>query len=322
MVLTSIYGTVYNNARTVNMTLCTLLDALPDFEDHYELVITDSFSSDGTWEILQRWSKAFKNIRLLRVKSTRGKGRDIALQHAEGDYVLYIDFDVVFEKEFGRFIDKLRRLCVNRELYYPYGFSTKETSITIGGWRDLNYGEDWEFIARAIANGVKVQHVLTIPFNVNERVDRGFRETRYVRSRISHGLRKIRNYIDAVRGCNLHPEHFVQHILPDLHELKVSSLLFILVYPFAAIHRFEYVKGVTNWNYVLANEEIMLPEQIGFPPEYFLFLCHNLDGICERLERRILNLKRLKDVKMLLLDKTLVLYRNYAIVEKYIETWL
>jgi len=76
MVLTSIYGTVYNNARTVNRTLSTLLNALPDFEDKYELVITDNFSSDGTWKILQRWADTFKFQRIgYKCRIIRGNSR-------------------------------------------------------------------------------------------------------------------------------------------------------------------------------------------------------------------------------------------------------
>ena len=50
MPLISIYATVYNNAYIVEQSITSLIKALPNFEENYELVIIDNFSTDGTWE--------------------------------------------------------------------------------------------------------------------------------------------------------------------------------------------------------------------------------------------------------------------------------
>ncbi|MEM3607108.1 MAG: glycosyltransferase family A protein, partial [Candidatus Bathyarchaeia archaeon] len=48
MTLTSIYGTVYNNVKYIKRCLDSLVKALPNFDDEYELVIVDNYSTDGT----------------------------------------------------------------------------------------------------------------------------------------------------------------------------------------------------------------------------------------------------------------------------------
>lgn len=210
--LISIYGTVYNNARMIKRCLSSLVRALTEFDEKYELVVVDNYSTDGTFEILKEFARRHRNVKLFRAKCSRGKGRDIALKNTSGDYVFRIDFDEVFEREFKLVVDKLKQLCTRGTLWSPYGFSTRDTSVEmIGGWRNLNLGEDWEFVARAIARGVSAKQICIPPFSLTEKVK--LREMRYAKG-FSYRKRKIRNIIDAIRGCNL-----------DFNFLKTPSLL-------------------------------------------------------------------------------------------------
>jgi len=68
MPLISIYATVYNNAYIVEQSITSLIKALPNFEENYELVIVDNFSTDGTWEKLQKLKRPHPNIRLYRYR--------------------------------------------------------------------------------------------------------------------------------------------------------------------------------------------------------------------------------------------------------------
>ena len=117
MPLTSIYGTVYNNVKYIKGCLGSLIQALPDFDDHYELVVVDNCSTDGTFEILKKFTKEHKNTKVIRYKCKRGRGRDIALKNTSGDYVFYIDFDCIFEKEFGVIKKKLKKLGTEEPLW-------------------------------------------------------------------------------------------------------------------------------------------------------------------------------------------------------------
>jgi len=82
---------------------------------------------------------------------------------------MYIDLDNVFQPQFGKIVEKLRTRCVSRELW-NFGFSTRDTMLhLIGGWRDLNFGEDWEMVYRAIRNGVSRNIILTYSFMENLR---------------------------------------------------------------------------------------------------------------------------------------------------------
>ena len=62
MPFTSIYGTVYNNAKYIRNCLASLIQALPDFDEDYELVIVDNYSTDGTFKILKNFAKEHKNV--------------------------------------------------------------------------------------------------------------------------------------------------------------------------------------------------------------------------------------------------------------------
>ncbi|MEM4882123.1 MAG: glycosyltransferase, partial [Nanopusillaceae archaeon] len=81
-----IYGTVYNSADTVRQTIEDLKSKL---KEDFIIVVTDNFSTDGTYEIL----KEYDFIDVLRIKSTRGMGRQKALEHLIKNYK---EVDLVF----------------------------------------------------------------------------------------------------------------------------------------------------------------------------------------------------------------------------------
>ncbi|MBW9141966.1 MAG: glycosyltransferase, partial [Candidatus Aramenus sp.] len=70
-----LYGTVYNNVDAVRESVKSFFSPIYD-----AIIIVDSFSTDGTYEALEEMRKEY-NLTVLRLKSTRGKGRDYALKH-------------------------------------------------------------------------------------------------------------------------------------------------------------------------------------------------------------------------------------------------
>lgn len=127
---------------------------LKQSNDEFEVVVCDNCSNDGSREILEQYAKRGK-IRLIVEKSSRGKGRQIAFQMSTGNYIISgIDTDDFLNSGFLRFL----------HLYHKdhEGFMLSAGTIhiiprelvnQIGGWRDLQWGEDVDFHKRAQISG-------------------------------------------------------------------------------------------------------------------------------------------------------------------------
>ena len=91
----SIYGTVFNSIKSIKSSVTALQNVFSDVDGGFELVITDNYSNDGTFEALKQMSETFSNIYIYRKKSNRGIGRQMAFEKTLGYYVYYVDFDDV-----------------------------------------------------------------------------------------------------------------------------------------------------------------------------------------------------------------------------------
>ena len=67
-----IYGTVYNNKSRI----IDCLNSLDKIKTPKKFLIIDNYSTDGTYEIL----KNVKDVKIKRVKCSRGKGRQLAME--------------------------------------------------------------------------------------------------------------------------------------------------------------------------------------------------------------------------------------------------
>jgi len=320
MPLTSIYGKVYNNAKYIRNSLISLIHVLPDFDDYYELVVVDNYSTDGTFKILKNFAREHKNIKVIRAKCSRGKGRDVALKNSSGDYVFYIDFDDIFEEQLGIVINRLKQICIDGELWLFHGFSTKKTSVEmIGGWKDLNYGEDWEFCARAIARGINVKLICIPPFSLAENVR--IREARYAGGYLSYQVRKFKNIIDTIRGCNLNCNFFKDEIVLRKF-LKLSSLLALALFPISKTLAFKHDKKFSNIELVYKNEHLIFPEDVGLPRNWFIIMWEHVQQTWFIVKERIKELiKRDKKLKFLFFKEKNLLFctRNPHLTKKYFD---
>jgi|GEM_PF-1344072 len=318
MPLVSIYGTVYNNAYVVEDSILSLYRALPDFEENYELVIVDNYSTDGTWEKLLRLKRIISNMRFLRHRCSRGKGRDIALRHTNGDYVMYVDFDCLFNNELGTIVEKLRRICTKGEIW-NFGFATRETMREqVGGWRDLNFGEDWELWVRAIKRKVKSKIIaVKSPIrNIRLAKNRVYGEGRYARNKMAYMLRRERNLRDTAVGCGLNPAHVIYS--SDLVRPSTFILLcFSAVYSFANV-----IRGDTNspaWNLVYSNTKYLFPEDVGLPREWLFIEWEHIDQAWPAVAKHVKELVR-RDVgihiALLPYRKLLISFRDYEVFKE------
>jgi len=321
MPLTSIYATVYNNAYVVERSVSSLIEALPDFDENYELVVVDNFSTDGTWEKLQKLKKQHKNIRLYRRKCSRGLGRDIALRLTQGDYVMYVDLDTIFQPQFGRIVEKIRQRCTSGELW-NFGFSTRDTMLhLVGGWKDLNFGEDWELVYRAIRNKVRINIILTYSFMENLRkAPSGFAEMRYVRGRLNYYKRKLRNIRDAVKGCNLSPAY----VYWQEGRIRPSVILALLISSIYSLKRFFSgdFSPLPVQVYAHLAPFYYLPEEVGLPKSWLFVWWERIDLLWRHISKTILSIiKKSKDASLILfpVSKSLALFRNESLIKNWIK---
>ena len=177
----SIYGTCYNNANVIRKSIDSIVSQF-DLNGETELVITDNESTDGTWDILQDYNKKYKNVKLIRERCTRGKGRRIAYNSTSGKYTFYIDLDTVYSPILSKLIKQLKEEYKGDRIM-PFGFMDRATMDKIGNWGDLNNAEDGELEARAISKGVTLS---TFPamISTNE-ITSGKRELRFKKRRFS-----------------------------------------------------------------------------------------------------------------------------------------
>jgi glycosyltransferase involved in cell wall biosynthesis len=95
----SILIPVYNERTVVERSLVQVVAApLPEMMER-ELIVVDDCSTDGTWDILQRWAASEPSARLLRHQVNRGKGAAVrtAIQHASGDFCIVQDADLEYD---------------------------------------------------------------------------------------------------------------------------------------------------------------------------------------------------------------------------------
>ena len=148
----SIYGTCYNNANLIRQCIESIASQF-DLNNDTELVITDNFSTDGTFGIIDEYTKKYKNIKILREHCSRGMGRKIAYNNTTSKYSFYIDFDTVYSPLLSKLIKQIKAEYTGNQIM-PFGFMDRDTMTKIGGWDDLNNAEDGELEARAISKGI------------------------------------------------------------------------------------------------------------------------------------------------------------------------
>ena len=109
----------------------------------------DNCSTDGSREILTDYANKGK-LKLIVERSTRGRGREIAFENSTGEWILSgLDMDDVFRPTLR---DILRAYHEKHE-GYMLSFHTvhivpRAVVEEVGGWRDLQRGEDVDFFKR------------------------------------------------------------------------------------------------------------------------------------------------------------------------------
>jgi glycosyltransferase involved in cell wall biosynthesis len=142
----SICITNYNSKDTLSRCLDSVLCQI---DSDFEIVISDNCSTDGSLEILEEYAKSGK-IKLIVERSSRGQGRQIAFESSVGTYILSgIDTDDFIKPV----LKDILRLYHEKHEGFMLSFGTfhiipRKLVIEIGGWRNLQWGEDIDFAKR------------------------------------------------------------------------------------------------------------------------------------------------------------------------------
>jgi len=142
----SICITNYNSKDTIRNSLESLLNQL---DSNFEVVVCDNYSTDGSREILQEYAKKGK-LKLIVEKSSRGKGRQIAFENSSGDYIISgIDMDDILKPT----LKEVMKMYHDQHEGYELLLGTihiipRKIVEEVGGWKDLQWGEDVDFCKR------------------------------------------------------------------------------------------------------------------------------------------------------------------------------
>jgi len=234
-----LYGTVLNSVDTIEASIKSV------FRSDADIVITDGGSTDGTYEKLLEISKDY-NLKVYRVPgASRGLGRQLALLKCpEGSYTMNItDLDDEYNVYWHRSIEWGIATGSPRPLPHLYN---REYLLSRGGWRDLNYGEDNELLAR-----VGFDYYLPV---VQERpvkiVGMGLlrRDARYFQGTISFMKRTLVNTVSLIRGFGIKPADLINYY-------NYNRWLLMPLFTAYVIASFQ---GIYRYNKLLNNYEFNL----------------------------------------------------------------
>jgi glycosyltransferase involved in cell wall biosynthesis len=193
-----------NDGQTLSESLDSVLE-LSKYR-RVEVVVVDNMSTDGSSEMLHRYRDA-GSAKLIERSCSRGEGRQLAFEASSGDYVLgHMDCDDVFRAAgIDTLIAKYHIEFEGKALMTKKIGTYEASNITIaprtllsqlGGWRSLNWGEDWDLWARAASLG---QYAF-LPYPVDSRPHAAIRVRTERYSSPTHGFwTRVSKYGDAIR---------------------------------------------------------------------------------------------------------------------------
>lgn len=194
--LFSICITTYRAGNTISYCLDNIIKTFKPFS--YEVILVDNYSDDNTFQIALSYVNRC-NITLMKKKCSRGKGRQICLKISKGKYIIPIDADNIL---IPRIMQSLIKAYLKSEfkdkkilatLSGPIGIYPKCILSKVGGWKDLNWGENHELFIRLFKQNL----IVTFPINVAIHLNPGSLERRYAHG-IQYILRRIKNRWDSI----------------------------------------------------------------------------------------------------------------------------
>ncbi len=254
-----IYGTVYNNSNRIEKSI----ESLNKINMEKKFLIVDNYSNDGSYEILCKLKEKF-NITIKREKSTRGKGRQIAMEMAydestDNDLFMMFDLDTIYLMDFLELIEKYIKILKKNEIFLNF-LCYKKTNFAIP-WEDLNGAEDFQRMAHSISEGYKL--LLEKPeydkyLFGNETTNYDDREKRYAGG-IAYYKRRFYQVTDIMRSLGIRNVNNLKQYLKDVRVRKRFYPYSLFIFTIMKIKRrkiYSYDNDI-NLFYVRRNAEFI-----------------------------------------------------------------
>lgn len=204
----SICITNYNSINTIRQSIDSIYPLLLD--ERFESVVIDNYSNDGSYEYLTDLFKQKIITSLIRVKCTRGAGRNEAYIRSTGLYIIAnIDMDVIYDySKILRAIDEYHSRFEGKVLsVFGMMILPRKVAALLGGWKNLDRHEDNEIALNAFSRNLHAQDL-----SINVVIDHLNRDRNYV-TRFKVGYLHYRDFMrigfklsDAEIGEILKPE--------------------------------------------------------------------------------------------------------------------
>ncbi len=140
----SVFFPAYNEAGNIEEVVKQALAVLPTVAAHYEVIVVNDGSKDGTLQIARRLSKKYKRVR---VANQRNKGYGGALKRgfkeAKYDWIFFTDADLQFDiAELKKFVAKTAEndLVLGYRLNRAEGMKRQILANTLKIWNRLLLG--------------------------------------------------------------------------------------------------------------------------------------------------------------------------------------
>ncbi len=254
-----LYATVYNNCRRIEKSI----ESLNKINTEKKFLIVDNYSNDGSYEILCKLKEKF-NITIKREKSTRGRGRQIAMEMAcnestDSDLFMVFDLDTIYLMDFIELTEKYLKKLKRNEIFLNF-LCYKKVNFAIP-WEDLNGAEDFQRMAHLISEGYKL--LIKKPeydkylFD-NESTDYDDREKRYAKG-IDYYKRRFSQVTDIMRSLGICNINNLKQYLKDVGVRKRFYPYSLFIFSLMKIRKkkiYSYNNEI-NLFYVRKNAEVI-----------------------------------------------------------------
>lgn len=174
--------TCKNNARTIEQCIDSLL-SLNYPKNRYKIFVVDSFSTDGTYEILKKYGN---KIRLKQFESNIARGHNFIIKNSNSNIIALTDSDCVADKNW---LKELVKPFENKEIGATTGLVKTPRNVNklqeaIGQELEARYKNFPEFVSRGPTMNLSFRTNLAKKilfdgkFNVAQETDWGYRFTK------------------------------------------------------------------------------------------------------------------------------------------------
>ena len=124
----SIIVPVYNEVNTVEIILKKIVSLKLFNNLKKEVIIIDDCSTDGSIDIIKKYSKKYKFFKTIYKKKNKGKGdsQKLAKKKVTGNYVIIQDADLEYDP---KDINKLLKIAITKKKDFVIGYRKMKTSM-------------------------------------------------------------------------------------------------------------------------------------------------------------------------------------------------